>query len=383
LSTAIKSGAAKSRRVYKFSVVPGGVTSRSDLVHMIRTDKVVAEHYAGFAVDKASLQIVDKPRAVHVSYRKGDKVYWTANKVMLARGETVLSDGHNLIRTRCGNRISDTPQLPVEANGPGEDTLDSSADDAAGDGSTVQASFAPGADGVPGQGYGVTTFANGAGLLTSTSAAQARELAQGPLLASASPAPLSLGGYLAGTGGTPGTTGGTSGGSSTDGGTSSGGTTGGTNAGGTSGGTDAGGTNGGTNAGGSTGGTNSGGTSGSSNPGGTTGGTDAGGSAGGGTTPGGSGGDQTIAPPSGGTPSKPGSGGTTDNGGTPPGGTPPGSTDGNPPGTPVNLPPQQPQQPQTPAKPHGDVPEPATPWLIGSAAAALLLARRMRRAPRA
>jgi hypothetical protein len=118
---------ANARRIYRYSVVPGGVTSREELARVIKADKVAAAHYALFNVDNAELVKVDKARAVYVSYRKGDKVYWTARKVTLAEGETVLSDGANQIRTRCGNRISDVPQLPVETKeAPTEDQLDSS-----------------------------------------------------------------------------------------------------------------------------------------------------------------------------------------------------------------------------------------------------------------
>lgn len=116
---------AVPRRVYPHSIVPGGVSGTVELARVIRVDKVVAAHYAEFQVDKAEEKTVTAPRAVHVSYRKGDKVYWTAKKVMLAEGEVLLSDGTNEMRKRCANRISDTPQLPVEAHGPSEAELDS------------------------------------------------------------------------------------------------------------------------------------------------------------------------------------------------------------------------------------------------------------------
>lgn len=113
-----------ARRIYPYSVVPGGVSGQAELKRIIRTDSVVAAHYASFDVNKASAVVVDKPRAVHVSYRKGDKVYWTARKVMLAPGETLLSDGSNEMRARCANRISDQPQYPVEAHQPAMEELD-------------------------------------------------------------------------------------------------------------------------------------------------------------------------------------------------------------------------------------------------------------------
>jgi hypothetical protein len=44
-----------------------------------------------------------------VSYRLGDRVFWTRNPVRLAEGEAVLTDGGAIVRARCGNRISDVP----------------------------------------------------------------------------------------------------------------------------------------------------------------------------------------------------------------------------------------------------------------------------------
>jgi hypothetical protein len=119
----------KARRVYPYSIIPGGVSDRADLARMVASDKVVATHYASLDVNKMRELTVTRPRAVYVSYRKGDKVYWTAKKLMLAEGETLLSDGSSEVRTRCGNRISDVPQLPVEAKGPTSEELDSAVEE--------------------------------------------------------------------------------------------------------------------------------------------------------------------------------------------------------------------------------------------------------------
>ena len=128
LGVAAQAETKQTRRVYPYSIVPGGVADRRELTRIVATDKVVATHYAAFEMAKATVRTVDKPRAVYVSYRKGDQVYWTAKKLQLAKGETLLSDGQNEIRTRCGNRISDVPQLPVEEKGPSAEELDSSVD---------------------------------------------------------------------------------------------------------------------------------------------------------------------------------------------------------------------------------------------------------------
>jgi hypothetical protein len=111
------------RAVYPYSVVPGGVESPEEVRSAIRQDRVVAEHYQGFKADRVRVETVEGPRLVHVSYRVGDRVYWTRKKVLLNRGEMVLSDGASLIRARCGNRISETPGPVSAAAEPTEQTL--------------------------------------------------------------------------------------------------------------------------------------------------------------------------------------------------------------------------------------------------------------------
>lgn len=116
------------RHIYPYSIVPGGVTSQAELIRAIRSDPSVAAHYASFAVDKARLVTVAKAHGVYVSYRKNGQIYWTAKKIMLAEGETLLSDGVSEIRTRCGNRISDVPQMPIAPTEPSQEVLDTSID---------------------------------------------------------------------------------------------------------------------------------------------------------------------------------------------------------------------------------------------------------------
>ena len=162
LRVAAQAETKKMRRVYPYSIVPGGVTDRQELARVVVMDKVVATHYAAFETARATIRTVDRPRAVYVSYRKGDKVYWTAKKLQLAKGETLLSDGQNEIRTRCGNRISDVPRLPVEAKGPGEEELDSSVEQvqaADNEGDVEEIGFAVGGN-PAGQGFQLQTFAS-------------------------------------------------------------------------------------------------------------------------------------------------------------------------------------------------------------------------------
>ncbi|WP_075794365.1 PEP-CTERM sorting domain-containing protein [Massilia putida] len=378
----------KRRRVYPYSIVPGGLADRKELARAIVTDKVVAVHYAAFEADKATVETVRKPRGVYVSYRKGDKVYWTAKKLQLAEGETLLSDGRSQIRTRCGNRISDVPQLPVEARGPSEEELDSSVEvaaDGTGEGGVQQVGFA--VEGNPaGHGYQLQSFGtgdttqHGGTSPTRTSAALMGVPSSGlggvwdrGMLPVALASKVS--GDTAGTGGsgtgTPGT--GTSTTGTSDTGTSNTGTSGtGTSGTGTSG-----------------TGTSGTGTSDTKTPPTTTpktGGSKPVDSTTGGTKPGGS------------TTSKPKPGGSTTTS-PKPAGTQPTSTpnepvlpphDPEPKPSPLPdtlLPPTTdlPRQTNDPAKTptkHANVPEPGTPWLGGVGIAALLAARRAKKRAR-
>jgi hypothetical protein len=106
-----------TRTVYPYSVIAGGAQSAQELREAVAVDPVVAQHYADFDIAKARRVTLDAPKLVYVSYRIGNKVFWTKHKVELRKGEAMLSDGPNMARTRCGNRIS---VLPVRPNAPAE-----------------------------------------------------------------------------------------------------------------------------------------------------------------------------------------------------------------------------------------------------------------------
>ena len=64
-----------------------------------------------------------RSEAMHVAYRMGQKVYWTRKKVTLHPGETLISDGKIVARTRCGNRIAMTPLGPPALTEPADADL--------------------------------------------------------------------------------------------------------------------------------------------------------------------------------------------------------------------------------------------------------------------
>lgn len=101
------------RPVYPYSVVRGGVFSAAEAKKAVETDPVVAHHYAGLQTDKLELRKLTQDRAAYVSYRVGDKVYWTAKAVKLSAGEYVLTDGVHTVRARCGNRLSESQEEPM------------------------------------------------------------------------------------------------------------------------------------------------------------------------------------------------------------------------------------------------------------------------------
>jgi hypothetical protein len=124
--TALRDRDAASRRpVYPYSIIPGGVVSAAELRSAVAHDPVVAAHYAAFDLANARLVQVKEARSVYVSYRRGDDVFWTSKKLRLAVGETLITDGQHVSRTRCGNQVSDEPRMPVSLVGdPEPQTLD-------------------------------------------------------------------------------------------------------------------------------------------------------------------------------------------------------------------------------------------------------------------
>ena len=107
-----------SRQLYPYSVIPGGVQNPQELNYDVSHDPVVASHYADFNIAKAHVERLNQDELAYVSYRIGDHVFWTNKKLKLAKGETVITDGTNVARTRCGNRISMLPLLPVSPEQP-------------------------------------------------------------------------------------------------------------------------------------------------------------------------------------------------------------------------------------------------------------------------
>ena len=101
--------------VYPYSIVPGGVKDARELKWAADHDPVVGSHYAGFDYDHARVVRLVLARTAYVSYRIGNKVYWTRRRITLKKGETVITDGKITARTRCANRVEGAPQITISA----------------------------------------------------------------------------------------------------------------------------------------------------------------------------------------------------------------------------------------------------------------------------
>lgn len=112
-----QTGPSPGRPVYPYSLVPGGVEDAKELKWVAEHDPIVAAHYAGFDYDHARVVRLTLARTVYLSYRIGNRVYWTRHRVTLHKGEKLITDGRMTARSRCANRVEEVPQqaaAPVE-----------------------------------------------------------------------------------------------------------------------------------------------------------------------------------------------------------------------------------------------------------------------------
>jgi hypothetical protein len=116
--------AQAQRVVYPYSVIPGGVRTPQELRDASNRDGVVAAHYAGFDFGKASVIQLKEAKLVYVSYRIGDKVFWTRKRLSLHVGEKLITDGRTTARTRCGNQVSAARHQAASPAEPSVETLD-------------------------------------------------------------------------------------------------------------------------------------------------------------------------------------------------------------------------------------------------------------------
>jgi hypothetical protein len=109
------------RPAYPFSVIPGGIYSRSELATQAGRDNLVSTHYSDFRVESAHLAVLQKDLMAYVSYRKNNSIFWTRKQLRVPKGELVMTDGTHLARARCGNRLSEIAGEPTAPEDPTAD----------------------------------------------------------------------------------------------------------------------------------------------------------------------------------------------------------------------------------------------------------------------
>jgi hypothetical protein len=106
------------RPFYRYSVIPGGAYSVTELTAAQREDPLVKAHYAVFRPERLRLLRNPTTRSAYVSYRIGKQVFWTRQRLTIPAGELLITDGEHEARARCGNRLAERPQKPFRLPDP-------------------------------------------------------------------------------------------------------------------------------------------------------------------------------------------------------------------------------------------------------------------------
>ncbi|MBV9086161.1 MAG: PEP-CTERM sorting domain-containing protein [Acidobacteriaceae bacterium] len=101
-----------ARPVFPFSVVAGSLKKKKELEETLAKDAAVAKHFSGVNPDRLFPRPLKRDMDLFASFRLGNNFYWTKHPIHLKAGEVVLTDGVNMIRARCGNRLALLPPLP-------------------------------------------------------------------------------------------------------------------------------------------------------------------------------------------------------------------------------------------------------------------------------
>lgn len=108
---------------YPYSVISGGAYSAAELANASTKDRVVAAHFADFDMKSVRTVTLAEDRYQYVSYRVNNQILWTNDRLRIPKGEVLLTDGRSYARTRCGNRLSNTPKGPTSAQQPPDRAL--------------------------------------------------------------------------------------------------------------------------------------------------------------------------------------------------------------------------------------------------------------------
>jgi hypothetical protein len=78
----------------------------------VMSDPQLMEHYRYFDWEKAVVIANPEDWYSSVLYKKNGKVFWTKKRLLIKKGEKILTDGKALIRTYCCNQIALAPPGP-------------------------------------------------------------------------------------------------------------------------------------------------------------------------------------------------------------------------------------------------------------------------------
>jgi hypothetical protein len=118
-----------SRKIYPFSVIPGGAFDAKELAKSIQGDPLAREHYQDIKPDELIAVRTAEPIQAFVSFRRDRKICWTQKPITIPKGELILTDGKHMIRGRCGNRIQQRPpETAVHSEQINEDMLETALD---------------------------------------------------------------------------------------------------------------------------------------------------------------------------------------------------------------------------------------------------------------
>jgi hypothetical protein len=116
-----------TRKVYPYSIVPGGAENLNEAKRAM-LDPAIKANYANIDLTKLKQVKLTTNLSGYVSYRWGEKIYWTSKAVTLRAGETVFTDGVHIVRGRCLNCYSQHAMSPTRAKEPTEQVMDTPTD---------------------------------------------------------------------------------------------------------------------------------------------------------------------------------------------------------------------------------------------------------------
>ena len=115
------------RKVYPYSMVPGGAASVEE-ARMLMSRPELRINYGDVILADLHQVKLEENLSEYVSYRYGEKIYWTSRKLTLRAGETVFTDGKHVVRGRCLNRLSAKPMTPIRPKEPSEKVMNAPVD---------------------------------------------------------------------------------------------------------------------------------------------------------------------------------------------------------------------------------------------------------------